>query len=145
MELVYKKGDLLQAMRDKEVDHIIHGCNSLGVMGSGIAKQIRDEYPKCFEVYKNGVLRLGWSSHYKDGEASIFNLITQSDFHPRTVRHCNYEALAVGLHDLNELYAGSHFGLPKIGAGLGGGDWNVIEAIIKSEMKDCKVTIYTLE
>ena len=145
MILQYKKGDLLEAMRCGEVDHIIHGCNSLGVMGSGIAKQIREEYPDCFELYKNSELVLGRFSHFLNDEASIFNLITQANFHPRTIRHVDYEALATGLNKINKQWAGSHFGLPKIGAGLGGGDWNVIEAIIKSEMKDCKVTIYTLE
>jgi O-acetyl-ADP-ribose deacetylase (regulator of RNase III) len=31
--------------------------------------------------------------------------------------------------------------MPKIGAGLAGGDWNRIKKIIQTELKDCKVTI----
>jgi len=34
-----------------------------------------------------------------------------------------------------------HIGLPKIGAGLAGGDWNRIKEIIKTELTDCKVTV----
>jgi hypothetical protein len=34
--------------------------------------------------------------------------------------------------------------MPQIGAGLGGGDWQVIEAIIESEMTDIQPVVYTL-
>ena len=35
-------------------------------------------------------------------------------------------------------------GLPKIGAGLAGGDWKIIETMIESVLHDCDVTIYVL-
>ena len=34
--------------------------------------------------------------------------------------------------------------MPLIGAGLGGGDWNVISAIIQSECKDVTPVVYYL-
>ena len=39
---------------------------------------------------------------------------------------------------------GRRIGFPRIGAGLGGGDWKVIEAMIKSIFHDEDVTIYVL-
>lgn len=32
-------------------------------------------------------------------------------------------------------------GLPQIGCGLAGGDWNKVKEIIKKELKDCFVTV----
>jgi hypothetical protein len=31
---------------------LVHGCNCLGVMGSGIAKQIKDKWPVVYNSYK---------------------------------------------------------------------------------------------
>ena len=42
------------------------------------------------------------------------------------------------------MFSGKHIGLPKIGAGLAGGDWNIIKKIIQTELKDCKVTVVIL-
>ena len=42
----YVKGNLL----DSDCDYICHQVNCQGVMGSGIAKQIRERWP---EVYKD--------------------------------------------------------------------------------------------
>ena len=35
--------------------------------------------------------------------------------------------------------------MPKIGAGLGGGNWNVIEAIINHRLSNHNVTVWELE
>lgn len=32
--------------------------------------------------------------------------------------------------------------MPKIGSGLGGGDWNTIAQIINTEIQDLKVKVY---
>ena len=53
----------------------------------------------------------------------------------------SYEALTLCMKKMNILFAGKHIGLPKIGAGLAGGDWERIKEIIQRELKDCKVTV----
>jgi O-acetyl-ADP-ribose deacetylase (regulator of RNase III) len=45
------------------------------------------------------------------------------------------------MRKINSIFSGKHIGLPQIGAGLAGGDWNKIKKIIQDELKDCKVTI----
>ena len=45
------------------------------------------------------------------------------------------------MRKINHQYKGNKIGLPLIGAGLAGGDWNVIEKIIEKELKDMDVTI----
>ena len=42
------KGDIFQS----DADVILHQVNCQGVMGSGIAKQVREKYPKVYKEYK---------------------------------------------------------------------------------------------
>ena len=53
----------------------------------------------------------------------------------------DYAAIEICMKKINHLFKGRHIGLPKIGAGLAGGDWEKIKQIIKDELKDCIVTI----
>lgn len=150
------KGDLftsVQMMLDatpsgvKVKHYIIHGCNAQGVMGSGFAKAIRQHYPEAYEYYRQiyeGVgLTLGQAvvldcSIGLDSGVKVANLITQ-EFYGRTPNktYVSYSAIEQALEDMMEfVYFDTAFGYdvhlhyPKIGAGLGGGDWGKIEAII---------------
>jgi O-acetyl-ADP-ribose deacetylase (regulator of RNase III) len=53
----------------------------------------------------------------------------------------DYAAIEMCMKKINYRFKGKHIGLPKIGAGLAGGDWDLIEAIIGRELKDMTVTI----
>lgn len=123
---------------------IVHGCNSHGVMGAGIALAIKNEYPEAFDVYKREYdtygLKLGTFTHAEVGPNKfIINAITQGDFGIGK-RQVDYEAIAKcfeklvlfrkqNLSDLDIVF-------PKIGAGLGGGNWNIIEKIIDETVPD---------
>ena len=150
----YRKGNLLAATSGV----IAHGVNCQGVMGSGVAKAIREKYPHVYQAYAKDVKswkegfgstkgQLGRvqfiSSVYTEGTRTfneaplvIANCFTQNEFGTLR-RQVDYEAVAQCFATLNtrsKLYG--QLNIPKIGAGLGGGDWNVIESIIKSEYKD---------
>ena len=47
MQIEYRNGDLFST----EIKYILHGCNSRGVMGSGVAFIVKNLYPKAFEEY----------------------------------------------------------------------------------------------
>ena len=124
----YRKGNLL----DVTEGVIVHECNMQGVMGSGVAKQIKQKYPACFERYKrildNGGTFLGDTiMHRVDQKLTICNALTQS-FYGTDKRYVNYTAIVFVFHQLIPNQRVLHF--PKIGAGLGGGDWNIIEQLI---------------
>jgi O-acetyl-ADP-ribose deacetylase (regulator of RNase III) len=53
----------------------------------------------------------------------------------------DYEAFTMCMRKMNRIFTGKHIGMPKIGAGLAGGNWNRIEHIINTELRDCAVTI----
>lgn len=131
----YKQGNLL----DVTQGIIVHGCNQQYVFGAGVALAVRQKYPKCYEQYKDPYERLYlgrviWYDHSDADESSelfIANAITQEHYGTNK-RHVNYAAI-VGCFE--EVFAKAraydydvHF--PKIGAGLAGGDWDIIEQLI---------------
>ncbi len=144
MKIKYVSGDLLQAPEQ----YVLHGLSSKGVMGSGVAKLIRDKYPKAYRDYHDSYnsygLHLGsiFPSKQPDGKI-ILNAITQETY-GRTGVHVSYWAVANVMHQLNR-WADKELkevAMPQIGAGLGGGDWNVIEAIIENEAKNFQPVVY---
>jgi O-acetyl-ADP-ribose deacetylase (regulator of RNase III) len=146
MQIEYIKGDLLQT----EVKHIIHGCNSKGVMGSGVAKVLREKYPQAFrdynDTYNSYGLELGdvIVSVQDDGKV-IHNAITQRDYGRDLSRvYVSYWAIAESFRKINQ-WGIKEIALPKIGAGLANGDWNVISAIIENTLIDTKPYVYVLE
>jgi O-acetyl-ADP-ribose deacetylase (regulator of RNase III) len=42
---------------------------------------------------------------------------------------------------MNMVFKGKKIGLPMIGAGLAGGDWDHIKYLIQKELRDCQVTV----
>jgi len=53
----------------------------------------------------------------------------------------DYFAIAMCMKKINHLFKGKTIGLPKIGAGLAGGDWNQIEKIINHELNAMDVWV----
>lgn len=149
MQIEYIKGDLFQT----DVKTILHGCNAQGVMGSGVAKIIRNKYPKAYDRYHNEYklhnhLKLGQVIAVPCGDKIIINAVTQEYYGRDGRRYVSYDAVAEAMQTVNrffEVYGISEIAMPQIGAGLGGGDWNVIAAIIESELKNVKPYVYILE
>lgn len=126
------KGDLLE----QTTGIIAHGCNMQGVMGSGIAKQIKEKYPSSFQAYRNLFtfrgLKGGTVFFYDEStDLIIANAITQ-EFYGTDKRYVNYAWLVTAFMSI--LAAAKSQGMtvkfPMIGAGLAGGDWNIIEQLI---------------
>lgn len=143
MKIEYRNGDLI----DTDIKHILHGCNARGVMGSGVAKLIRQKWPKAYEdyavVYNSVGLQLGSyiTSTQPDGKI-VINGITQETY-GKTGVHISYWAIANIIRNLNSDDI-KYIAMPQIGAGLGGGDWRVIEAIIENESKRFQPVVYIL-
>lgn len=144
----YVQGDLLNS----NLKVIAHGCNCQGVMGSGIAAQIRAKWPNVYEVYKLKHTTMGLELGTilpvctLDGRL-VINCMTQDNFGRSGDRFVSYEAVESCMTLLNENAPGwgvAEIGMPKIGAGLGGGDWEVIEDIIIRNSKTFIPVVYTL-
>jgi len=148
-----------------------HQVNCLGIMGAGIARQIKEKNPELYKAYvwlcKDGVETpdphklLGRIQIVKtdDGKQYVANLFGEYSFCESVApyeeggkpRHTDYDALKECLHRLhtwmvlNDIEKG---GLPDhIGCGLAGGDWNgVVYPMIKKEFEeDEDITMYIVK
>lgn len=141
-------GDLIGLAKEGRFDVIAHGCNCMHVMGAGIAAQIRRHFPAAYAADLATSLgdsaKLGTCSFavVRTGatELHVVNAYTQLGFGRDRV-HVDYDAVRRCMAWLRSAYAGRRIGLPQIGAGLGGGDWDRIEAIIRAELGSEDVTI----
>ena len=147
------RGDLLVS----DCTVIAHQADCMGVMGVGIAKQIRERYPEAyhadlnFEILVGSPRRLGRCSRtYVDSKRRVvINLYGQFRY-GRGGQHTNYPALQSALREalngLNVLEAKGFpvkFGVPYgMGAGLAGGDWNVIYAMLEHLAAEFQRDIY---
>ncbi|WNT48272.1 phosphatase [Salmonella phage SPLA5a] len=160
MSFKYKVGDLIEAAKSGEINVFAHGCNCYCTMGSGIAPLIKEAFPKMYaadlKTEKGDKTKLGsftWAV-MNGGTLAGFNLYSQYGYNRRKqgLRDLDYNALYDSMVAMKKCLQahtdGSmmdrKIGFPKIGAGLAGGDWNVIEAMIKSVFFDCDVTVYIL-
>ena len=141
MSLSEYKGNLLTAVIEDAI--IVHGCNMQGVMGAGFAKQLRSIYPEAYRLYRthyeDNALYLGKALPVQVNENGlvIVNGITQV-FYGRKPNHqyCDYNAISSVFRTVNEIAMREnkevHF--PKIGCGLAGGDWDIVQTLISATM-----------
>lgn len=161
MKLSYVVGDLITAAKDGKIDVIAHQCNCFCKMKRGIAPLIAKMMPEVRAVdnaTKEGdYLKLGSCSR-ADGYVgsdnkplTVFNLYGQyhwKDYKEPYGGNTNYLALDHALKEMIQVLTDSSFsinnnisgryyiGMPLIGAGLAGGDWQVIENIIINAFKN---------
>ncbi len=160
--LKYHKGSLL----DTTDKFIIHGVNCQGVMGSGVAKALRDRWPDVYDDYIKFIeykkKNRYWAefrtsdllgqinvSHFFESQFRfIINAFTQDKYGKDGQRYVNYDAINSCMVEANHLlvqFNETSISMPKIGAGLGGGDWDFISKIIKEEFnEDITVNIWEL-
>lgn len=140
------KGDLIELA--PQFDVIAHGCNCFCVMKRGLAPKMAkafgcDKFHYEGEPYKGDVQKLGNIEWRKIDGLTVVNAYTQYHWKIPSIFGVPlyYPALQLCLFKINSQFAGKHIGLPKIGCGLAGGDWDEVRGIIEAELTDCEVTI----
>ena len=137
--LILKEGNIL----DNKYQIFCQQVNCKGVMGAGLAKQIKEKYPEVYREYKIGCMYsknlLGtiqpiWTH---DGRICI-NMFAQ-DGYGTDKRYTDYTAFKKCLDKIGELLGEHHIdpdayiAFPNgIGCGLGGGDWTRIYSMIRN-------------
>ena len=122
-------------------DAILHQVNCQGVMGSGVAKQVREKYPKAFNGYKklcdsygeNRAQLLGTAQYIELGDDKyIVNIFAQDKFGYDGKCYTDYNALKKALGNVNWYLTNKTIAIPYLmGSHRGGGDWNTVYKIIK--------------
>lgn len=148
------EGDLIQMALNGDFDAIAQGCNCFNTMNSGIAKSIRDVWPEVYivdcQTQKGDYNKLGTTSHYGVSVKNnkflyIANCYTQYNYGRELGKvYVDYDAIAMCMNKLNHDLKGKKLGLPMIGCGLAGGDWNIVKNIIETRLIDVDVTIVKL-
>lgn len=139
-------GDLFQI----DTIAIGHGVNCTGVMGSGIAPLFRTRWPDMYEAYRHACLTkeitVGGLFPYKtDDGRVILNLASQN----QPGANAELSAIRASLmkavlycerEDLTE------FAIPRIGAGIGGLNWDEVKATVVEvgNMTDVDIIIVSL-
>ena len=147
MEIIYKIGNLL----DAQTDVIAHQVNCQGVMGSGVAKQIKEKWPEVFEKYHYHV-KLSQYNVLGDCQMVrieqhkfIANLFGQKYYGQENFRYTSYDAIYDALVKLNVYMQERNcksVAIPyKMSSDRGGADWNVILAMVESVFKNTNITI----
>ena len=142
------QGDLIRLASEGEFELIVHGCNCFGTMGAGIAKGIKATFPQAYQADratdKGRRDKLGTCSFAEictNGTSLIVvNAYTQFDWRG-SGRKVDYQAVRSCMEWIRDRFSGKRIGLPKIGAGLAGGDWAIIAAIIDEELAGEDVTL----
>lgn len=134
---------------------IIHICNNLGGWGAGFVKAISRKwvapeiaYRKWFKTgsYNNTKFQLGEIQIVKvEQNLSIINMIAQNGYSTARVPAIDYKALEVCLNKVAEYIQKENCSIhaPRIGAGLAGGKWDIVEELINKTITG-KVFIYDL-
>lgn len=150
-----------------KADAILHQVNCQGVMGSGVAKQVREKFPTVFKYYKAlcendakvkaqfgydksqllGHIQVCHKEDYYVGEIKdpqvIVNLFAQDKFGYDGNCYTDYDALKRCLEKVNAQFAGKSVAIPYLMAcHRGGGDWDKVSKMIEETLTDCEVVFY---
>ena len=86
-----------------------HGVNCRGVMGSGIALQIKERWPDTHQIYRQHCASKKWDSSMlgtvlvtNEQKLTICNIFTQFET-SRDHRTASYDAIADGFANLDQL------------------------------------------
>lgn len=143
----YIVGDITKT----ELKYIAHGCNCQNKMESGVAKDLYEAFPEVKQNYHRYFDRYGYLGEvheaYSDSRLSILNCFTQKYYGYDGKKYVNYAAVVKCFEKLaNLIPMGEKLAIPKIGCGLAGGDWNIVEQLINDTVgDDLEIWVYELE
>ena len=150
MKIVYKTGNLL----DAQTDVIAHQVNCQGVMGSGVAKQIREKWANVYTAYRaeydlftdlNKPLLGNCQLVQINDHQHVANLFGQDKYGYDNKRYTSYDGIYDALvslasqmkdNNMNSVAFPYHMSSDR-----GGADWFIISTMITSVFKHTDVQI----
>ena len=147
----FVKGNLL----DSKCNLICHQVNCQGVMGSGVARQIREKWPEVYNQYcervesslTRGQDLLGQTQAVNINEnQSVVNIFGQLYYNYDGRKYTSYDAFETALYTIKKTYSNKvSIAFPyKIASDRGGANWRVIRTMIEEILEDREVYIYYL-
>lgn len=143
----YTQGDILRS----DAEALVNTVNCVGVMGRGIALQVKNAYPANFKAYaaacKRGEVQPGRMFVHETDQLAprwIINFPTKRHWRGKS----RIEDIEAGLAALvQELRARDirSVAIPPLGSGLGGLDWREVRPIIEdalADLPDVRATVH---
>lgn len=137
-----------------EFDVVAHGCNCFCKMRRGIAVEFASRFNTHLfpmedrlsigDINKLGCIDYKYIDRDDESQIAVVNCYTQystKGMDPQKERHADYDAIRLAMRKINHVFKNKRIGLPAIGSGLAGGNWNTIRNIIAEELTDCEVTV----
>ena len=138
-------GDIFMIAPKTKGAVIIHGANCKKTMGAGVAKMVRYDFPDAWnadnEDERTPNERFGDFTAFDYENFTIVNAYTQ--FNPG--KNVSYMAIRTALTIVKDKYSGRPFFVPRIGAGIAGGDWDRIKGIMEEVFEGEDLTIVTYD
>lgn len=150
MTITYLTGDATQPVKRPAL--IMHVCNDVGGWGRGFVLALSKRWPEPERVYREQQDRRLGATYFAQipcENIMVANMVAQHDI--RDCRHCGappirYPALAECLRRVANHTEGGNLTIhaPRIGCGLAGGSWSVVDPLIDFYLRDREVYIYDL-
>lgn len=150
-------GDILTPVRNDKSVIVCHQVNCMGVMGAGLAKQVRDKFPEVFRAYMSKCAACNEYPHGNLGHVQFCSVINEAGYIIANIFgqlsygagrvNTDYDAVRMGLNRVSTAFPYSTIRIPyMMGCGLGGGDWNIVLDIIEGTLvsKGVDVEIWKL-
>lgn len=145
MQIINKHGNIF----DSNAPLLCHQVNCRGVMGAGIAKQIRELYPIVYtayrQAYESNKLLLGKVIYVSvEDNRIIANLCGQYSY-GRSGQYTDYRALADCFDSINAFCKNNFIttiAIPyKMGCGYGGGEWRMVLSAVVMALADSDINV----
>lgn len=162
--MIEYKGDAVQMLKDNMSESqivLFHQVNCKGRMGSGIAKQIREEFnnhyldyvTKCDDFFGDDSEKLlgDYVASSVNPGSLVVGVFSQNNYGNNGSLYTNYEAIEKAFDKFfkdcpSSFLNTTSFIVPKYyGCGLGGGDWDVVSEIFKKLEFKNKIAIHCVE
>lgn len=150
----YVKGDATCPVSvDGETRVILHVCNDIGKWGKGFVMALSKKWPVTKQVYHQSSKELGSISLCKVDDANgviiVCNMIAQHGIYTvNNIPPIRYDSLRACLNNIANWARAQNqrvsFHGPRFGAGLAGGKWIEIEALLIEILSDHPIYIYDL-
>lgn len=143
---------------------VAHGCNCQGVMGSGVAKAVRQKWPTVYERYhqfvdhfkKQGhptsellgmsqILNVGHPTLEDPNSLFVANMFTQDRYGNDGKVYADLNAIEKALALTMSFCRGADLPLymPQVGCGLGGLSWgDDVEPVVRRLQSEYDVPVY---
>lgn len=163
MTVNHTSGDIIHLAKEGYFDVIVHGCNCFCMMGAGLAPQMAkafnaDKFPMEGYEYKGDINKLGTIDYELVDRKTGRILNPKEELFSREVdrlivvnaytqykggANLDMEALTLCFRKINDMFANAHIGIPQIGCGIAGGNWEEVRQLIIDELPDLDISFIT--